>query len=130
MSLRLLERLGARGMSDEDDDVPHNSKDPRPIRTLVWRGGQVTGVLRALDEFSQLDRDYTQRRPGPGPLERVRQPAAQATVASVDERPPVPGLWKNAYRTAWLQAQPPSFRLKLDVDDEDFDFTAALGYTL
>lgn len=132
MALKIVKAFGTRGMSDDEDDANDIAFTPAQKRlhgrfqiiVVPWRAAIVDLFHDTLDNFALLE-TTNRGKPGPAPQERVRghQVATYTPIRGAQR-----GLAVNAYNPQWLATLSPQDLIKVDVQDEVWDFEAAVNF--
>lgn len=114
-SIGMLQELDIEGMSSEESDGETGERRVFKIKKLPWRSPDLTAFLHRIDDFplKNTNNKVLRRR-------YVRRERLLKDIES-DERPAVPGLNTNLYRSEWLQRQDKRGTSRLAVVDNVFE---------
>ncbi|KAI0716866.1 hypothetical protein C8Q76DRAFT_575933, partial [Earliella scabrosa] len=98
-------------------------KHPRVYHIVeaAWQSEEFKAFVRALDEWNIEDwrvKVGERLRGGNSPRERI----ALAKPRVINSAAPQ-GLWRNCYSPSWLASLKPHARERLQIIDEDYDFS-------
>ncbi|KAI0715208.1 hypothetical protein C8Q76DRAFT_618222 [Earliella scabrosa] len=119
---KVLRILGPAGMSS-DESMTERGVKQYIILKKVWRGDDVTLLLRTLDALARRDRLNPQTRKRRGAPPRLRKEGPSTS----DRTPPPPGLPINAFDATWLKERSDYDLELLAIDKEPFNFVPSNG---
>ena len=114
-------------MSDDEPDGNSSDEENKSRRLTyfivesAWQSQALIEFFRILDKWHIQDlREKVGDKATGGNPPRKRVPVVGGRVA---DTPAPQGLWRNCYNATWLANLKPHVRRRLQVIDEDYDFT-------